>query len=97
VDETAQVEHRQPYCAAKHALQGCTEAERCEVMHDEVPVQITMVQMPALDTLQVDWVKSRAKGRAQTRTPHLPARSPCKRHRAGCGAPTPRTMRGLLR
>ncbi len=54
-----------PYCGAKHALQGFTESLRCELLHDRVPVDITMVQLPALNTPQFDWVKSRLRGRAQ--------------------------------
>ncbi len=54
-----------PYCGAKHAIQGFTESMRCELMHDEVPVDVTIVEMPALNTPQFDWVKSRLEGRAQ--------------------------------
>src|SRR5690606_18196026 len=54
-----------PYCAAKHALQGFTESLRCELRHDGIPIDITMVQMPALNTPQFSWVKSRLARRAQ--------------------------------
>jgi NAD(P)-dependent dehydrogenase (short-subunit alcohol dehydrogenase family) len=47
------------YCGAKHAIQGFTESLRCELLHDNSKVKITMVQMPALNTPQFDWVKSR--------------------------------------
>jgi NAD(P)-dependent dehydrogenase (short-subunit alcohol dehydrogenase family) len=47
------------YCGAKHAIQGFTESVRCELIHDHSNVKITMVQMPALNTPQFDWVKSR--------------------------------------
>src|SRR5213079_1021782 len=47
------------YCAAKHALQGFHESLRCELIHDRSNVQITMVQLPALNTPQFGWVKSR--------------------------------------
>ena len=40
------------YCAAKHAVQGFTEALRCELLHDQSNVRVTMVQMPALNTPQ---------------------------------------------
>lgn len=53
------------YCGAKHALQGFTESLRCELMHDRVNIGVTMVQLPALNTPQFDWVKSRLQGRAQ--------------------------------
>jgi NAD(P)-dependent dehydrogenase (short-subunit alcohol dehydrogenase family) len=47
------------YCAAKHAIQGFTESLRCELIHDGSRVHVTMVQMPALNTPQFGWVKSR--------------------------------------
>lgn len=46
------------YCGAKHAIQGFTESVRCELIHDRSRVRITMVQMPALNTPQFDWVKN---------------------------------------
>jgi NAD(P)-dependent dehydrogenase (short-subunit alcohol dehydrogenase family) len=53
------------YCAAKHAISGFTDSLRCELIHDRSNVRITMVQMPALNTTQFDWVKSRLKRKAQ--------------------------------
>jgi NAD(P)-dependent dehydrogenase (short-subunit alcohol dehydrogenase family) len=47
------------YCAAKHAIQGFTESLRCELIHDNSNVRISMVQMPAMNTPQFDWSKSR--------------------------------------
>src|SRR4051812_18252700 len=53
------------YCAAKHAVLGFTESLRTELLHDKSNVHIAMVQLPALNTPQFDWVKSRLPGRAQ--------------------------------
>jgi short-subunit dehydrogenase len=53
------------YCAAKHAVAGFTDSLRCELIHDKSRVNITMVQMPALNTPQFGWVKSRLKHKAQ--------------------------------
>lgn len=53
------------YCGAKHAVQGFTESVRCELLHDESKVRITMVQMPALNTPQFGWVKSRLPRKPQ--------------------------------
>ncbi len=53
------------YCGAKHAIQGFTESVRCELIHDRSNVKITMVQMPALNTPQFDWVKSRLPRKPQ--------------------------------
>lgn len=47
------------YCAAKHALEGFTESLRTELMHDGSRVHVTMVQLPALNTPQFDWSRSR--------------------------------------
>lgn len=53
------------YCAAKHAVQGFTESLRSELYHDGSRVRIAMLQMPALNTPQFDWVPSRLPHRAQ--------------------------------
>ncbi|MFD0744791.1 SDR family oxidoreductase [Phytohabitans flavus] len=53
------------YCGAKHAIQGFTEALRCEMIHDRTNVNVTMVQLPAVNTPQFDWVLSRLPRRAQ--------------------------------
>jgi NAD(P)-dependent dehydrogenase (short-subunit alcohol dehydrogenase family) len=53
------------YCAAKHAIQGFTESVRAELLHDKSNVHITMVQLPALNTPQFDWVLSRLPRRPQ--------------------------------
>jgi NAD(P)-dependent dehydrogenase (short-subunit alcohol dehydrogenase family) len=47
------------YCAAKHAAVGFTEALRCELLHDGSRVQVTIVHLPAMNTPQFDWAKSR--------------------------------------
>jgi NAD(P)-dependent dehydrogenase (short-subunit alcohol dehydrogenase family) len=54
-----------PYCGAKHAIQGFTESLRCELLHDGSGVHVTMVQLPAMNTPQFDWVKSRMARRPQ--------------------------------
>jgi short-subunit dehydrogenase len=53
------------YCGAKHAIQGFSESVRCELIHDHSQVKITMVQMPALNTPQFNWVKSRLPRKPQ--------------------------------
>lgn len=52
------------YCAAKHAILGFFAALRTELMHDKSNVKTVMVQMPALNTPQFGWVKSRLPGKA---------------------------------
>ena len=53
------------YCAAKHAIQGFCDSLRCELIHDGSKVHLTMVQLPALNTPQFGWVKSRLPRKAQ--------------------------------
>jgi hypothetical protein len=53
------------YCGAKHAIQGFMDSLRCELLHDGSNVRVTMVQMPALNTPQFGWVKSRLPYKAQ--------------------------------
>jgi NAD(P)-dependent dehydrogenase (short-subunit alcohol dehydrogenase family) len=47
------------YCGAKHGINGFTESVRTELLHDRSNIYITVVQMPALNTPQFDWVLSR--------------------------------------
>jgi NAD(P)-dependent dehydrogenase (short-subunit alcohol dehydrogenase family) len=53
------------YCAAKHAVLGFFASLRTELLHDGSKVKTTMVQMPALNTPQFGWVKSRLPRKAQ--------------------------------
>ena len=53
------------YCAAKHAIQGFCDSLRCELIHDNSNVKVTMLQMPAFNTPQFGWVKSRLPRKAQ--------------------------------
>jgi NAD(P)-dependent dehydrogenase (short-subunit alcohol dehydrogenase family) len=53
------------YCAAKHAIVGFTDSLRCELIHDRSSVEVTVVHMPALNTPQFSWVKSRLRNKAQ--------------------------------
>ena len=53
------------YSGAKHAIQGFNESLRVELLHERSPVNITMVQMPAVNTPQFSWVLSRLPHQAQ--------------------------------
>lgn len=53
------------YCAAKHAIKGFSESLRTELIHDGSNVKVTMVHMPALNTPQFRWVKSRLPHKSQ--------------------------------
>ncbi|MFH8747751.1 SDR family oxidoreductase [Streptomyces rimosus] len=47
------------YCGAKHAINGFTSSVRTELLHRKSRVAVTVVQMPAVNTPQFDWVLSR--------------------------------------
>jgi NAD(P)-dependent dehydrogenase (short-subunit alcohol dehydrogenase family) len=47
------------YCGAKHAINGFTSSLRCELLHEHSGVHVTVVQMPAVNTPQFSWVRSR--------------------------------------
>ena len=53
------------YCAAKHAVQGFTESLRSELIHDGSHVRVTMVHLPAINTPQFGWVKTRLPRKPQ--------------------------------
>lgn len=46
------------YCGAKHGIHGFFESLRAELYHDKSNIQLTMVQMPAMNTTQFGFVKS---------------------------------------
>jgi NAD(P)-dependent dehydrogenase (short-subunit alcohol dehydrogenase family) len=47
------------YCGAKHAINGFTSSLRCELLHDKSRIKVTVVEMPAVNTPQFSWVRSR--------------------------------------
>lgn len=59
------------YCGAKHAIQGFYDSLRTELLHDRSGVEISMVHLPAINTPQFRWVKSRLRRKAQPVPPIL--------------------------
>ncbi|WP_188191744.1 SDR family oxidoreductase [Nonomuraea sp. SYSU D8015] len=53
------------YCGAKHAIKGFTESVRTELLADHSGIHITLVQLPALNTPQFDWVLSKLRRHPQ--------------------------------
>jgi hypothetical protein len=47
------------YCGSKHAILGFTTSLRSELLHDRSGVKATMVQMPAMNTPQFSWVRTK--------------------------------------
>ena len=52
------------YCGAKHAIRGFSDSLRTELMHEKSRIQITIVELPAVNTPQFDW--------ARAHVPHSP-------------------------
>ncbi|MEU8359439.1 SDR family oxidoreductase [Nonomuraea sp. NPDC048882] len=53
------------YCGAKHAIKGFTESVRTELLGDGSGIDITLVQLPAVNTPQFDWVLSKLRRHPQ--------------------------------
>jgi NAD(P)-dependent dehydrogenase (short-subunit alcohol dehydrogenase family) len=53
------------YCAAKHAVLGFTESLLVELIHEKSNIKVTMVHLPAHNTHQFSWVKTRLPRRPQ--------------------------------
>jgi short-subunit dehydrogenase len=47
------------YCGAKFGIRGFTDSIRTELRHDRSKVQITMVQLPGVNTTQFSWCRSK--------------------------------------
>jgi NAD(P)-dependent dehydrogenase (short-subunit alcohol dehydrogenase family) len=47
------------YCAAKHALEGFLDSLRTELLHDGSNVRVTAVELPALNTPQFSWGRTK--------------------------------------
>jgi NAD(P)-dependent dehydrogenase (short-subunit alcohol dehydrogenase family) len=67
------------YCGAKHALQGFCESLRAELLHDGSAIRVTTVHMPAINTPQFEWIRSRMARRprpvAPVYTPEIAAQA----------------------
>jgi short-subunit dehydrogenase len=47
------------YCGAKHAIVGFTDSLRCELIHRKSQVHLTVVHLPAMNTPQFSWCRTR--------------------------------------
>jgi NAD(P)-dependent dehydrogenase (short-subunit alcohol dehydrogenase family) len=50
-----------PYCGAKHAVRGFTDSLRAELLHEGSGIQLTAVHLPAINTPQFDWARTRRR------------------------------------
>ena len=53
------------YCGAKFAIRGFTDALRSELDHERSRIRLTMVQLPAVNTPQFNWARSRMPRKLQ--------------------------------
>jgi len=53
------------YCGAKFAIRGFTDSIRTELIHEHSKVWITMVQLPAINTPQFNWCRSKLPNHPQ--------------------------------
>ena len=53
------------YCGAKHAIQGFNDSLYSELIHDGSRIRLTMVNLPAINTPQFDWSRSKMPRKAQ--------------------------------
>jgi len=46
------------YCGAKHAIRGFTDSLRTELIHEGSRIDLTMIELPAVNTPQFDWART---------------------------------------
>jgi short-subunit dehydrogenase len=67
------------YCGAKAAIRGFTDSLRSEIIHDKLNIQLTIVDLPAVNTPQFDWALNKTGWRPQPvppiYQPEVPARA----------------------
>jgi len=49
----------------KHAIADFTDSQRTELIHDRENIHLTMVQLPAMNTPQFSWCRSKMRRRPQ--------------------------------
>lgn len=77
-----------PYCAAKFATRGFLDSLRTELLHEKSPIRLTEVHLPAVNTPQFDWARSKMPNRAQPVPPiHAPEPIAEAVYRAAMDAP----------
>lgn len=54
-----------PYCGAKHAIVGFTDSLRSELIHNKSNVHITVVHLPAMNTPQFSWCRTKLPNHPQ--------------------------------
>ena len=81
------------YCGAKHAIAEFTDSLRTELIHDGKNIHLTMVQLPAMNTPQFTWCRSKCLA-TPARSPDLSAGGSGRADRLGVSSQAPRGVRG---
>ena len=85
------------YCGAKFGIRGFTDSVRTELLHDRSQVWVSMVQLPAVNTPQFGWCRSKLPKHPQPvppiYQPEVPAEAVYyaahhRRREISCGAST---------
>ncbi|WPP52892.1 SDR family oxidoreductase [Catalinimonas niigatensis] len=53
------------YCGSKHAIEGFFDSFRSELIHDKSNINVSIVHLPAMNTTQFGWVKSRLPNKSK--------------------------------
>lgn len=51
------------YCGSKYAIRGFTDLLRAELIHDNSPIRVSIMELPAVNTPQFDWARTHMKRR----------------------------------
>jgi short-subunit dehydrogenase len=57
------------YCGAKAAIRGFTDSLRSEIIHDNLDIHLTIVDLPAINTPQFDWALNKTGRKAKPVAP----------------------------
>jgi NAD(P)-dependent dehydrogenase (short-subunit alcohol dehydrogenase family) len=57
------------YCGAKFAIRGFLNSLRTELIHDKLPIRLTEVDLPAINTPQFDWARNKTGREARPVAP----------------------------
>ncbi len=63
------VPNQSAYCGAKHAINGFTGSLHSELIRDNSPVALSLVQLPAINTPQFTWARNRMDRKPQPAPP----------------------------
>lgn len=63
------------YCGAKHAIQGFTDSLRSELLHAGSGIRVTTVHLPAVNTSQFDWARTKRQSQPRPVAPVYASRT----------------------